>query len=102
MERPPVVTELLYFASAPGAADKTLELTKLPSCNGADGGGVKLAVRGLGLPPRPYEAGHFGRYSRDGENAEVFLSNESRLPVEDVVKPKPGIKSSIYYYNGLN
>lgn len=91
-----MVTELRYFASAPGAAESTLGLTRLPNCNGADGGGVKLAVSGLGLPPRPYEAGHFGLYSRDGENADVFLSKESRLPVEEVVKPRPVIKNKLY------
>ena len=59
-DNPAAVTELLYFASAPGAADRTLELTKFPSCKGAVGGGVKLVVSGLGLPPIPYEVGHFG------------------------------------------
>lgn len=82
-------TEFLYFASAPGAADNTLEFTRLPNCIGAVGGGVKLPVNGLGLPPNPYEAGHFGLYSNDGENADVFLSNESRRPVDVVFNPKP-------------
>lgn len=54
----PAVTEFLYFASAPGAAESTLELTKPPSCRGAVGGGVRLPVRGLGLLPMLYE-GHF-------------------------------------------
>lgn len=55
----PAATEFLYFASAPGAADSTLELTRPPSCKGAVGGGVKLPVRGLGLLPMLYEVGHF-------------------------------------------
>lgn len=51
-------TEFLYFASAPGAADNTLELTNPPSCKGALGGGVRLPVSGLGLLPMLYD-GHF-------------------------------------------
>lgn len=89
--KPAAATELRYFASAPGAADKTLEVTRPPSCRGAaDGGGVKLPVSGLGLLPKPYDAGHFAAlYSSDGENADVLRSNESRLPVDVVLKPNP-------------
>lgn len=53
----PAAMELRYLASAPGA----LLFTRPPSCSGAVGGGVRLPVSGLGLPPRPYEAGHLGR-----------------------------------------
>ena len=53
VDRPPALTEFLYFASAPGAAESTRDVTRLPSWRGADGGGVRLADRGLGLPAKP-------------------------------------------------
>lgn len=50
----PAATEFARnLASAPGAAERTLELTRPPSCRGAAGGGVRLPVRGLGLLPSP-------------------------------------------------
>lgn len=53
VDNPAAATELLYLASAPGAAESTRELTSPPNCNGAAGGGVKLPVSGLGLLPKP-------------------------------------------------
>lgn len=49
----PAATEFRYLASAPGAAESTLEFTKPPNCRVAAGGGVKLPVSGLGLLPKP-------------------------------------------------
>lgn len=47
----PAATEFLYFASAPGAADSTLDVTSPPNCKGAVGGGVEEPIKGLGLLP---------------------------------------------------
>lgn len=87
--RPAAATEFLYLASAPGAAESTRDVTKLPSWSGAVGGGVRLPVKGLGLLPRPYDAGHFGLYSNDGEKADVLRSKESLRPVDVVLSPRP-------------